>query len=240
MPAKSRTQRVVVKVSGEAFCQAGGVGIDADAMGAAVGEFTEAVKCGAQLAVVVGGGNFVRGRQLTDNPHIQRVTADYMGMLATTMNALALRDALENAGQPACVLGALPVETLVDAVDVRRAIEHLEAGRIVILAGGTGRPFVTTDTCAALRACELGADAVLKATKVDGVYDCDPVTNPKAKRYETLTYDKAIADELGVMDLTAISLCRENAIPIIVFQLSQPGALAAAIRGEKVGTVISG
>ena len=239
MASQPRYHRVVVKISGEAFCQAGDGGVDAEAMDAMVAEFAAAAKLGVQLAVVVGGGNFVRGRHLTDNPHIRRTTADYMGMLATTMNALALRDAFESRGLDAHVLGALAIETLIDPVDVRRAVEHLEAGKILILAGGTGRPFVTTDTCAALRACEFQAEAVFKATKVDGVYDSDPAVNADAKRFKTLTYQQVIADQLGVMDLTAISMCRENRIPIVVFELLKSGSLTAALCGEDVGTVIA-
>ena len=238
MAAKPRYQRVIVKLSGEALCGPEGFGVDATALAATAKQLAEAAGLGVQLGVVVGGGNFIRGRQLRDNPHIQRTTADYMGMLGTVTNGLALRDALESAGQPACVLSALPVETVVDPVDIRRAVAHLEAGRIVILAGGTGRPFVTTDTCAALRACELGADALLKGTKVSGVFDSDPETNPSAVRYDRLTYQKVIADQLGVMDLTAVSLCMENKLPIVVLKVTEPGALTAALRGEDIGTVI--
>ncbi|MHC4561286.1 MAG: UMP kinase [Planctomycetota bacterium] len=238
MADRPHHKRVVLKISGEALCSPGGFGVDADAVGAVVDELAAAARLGVQIAIVIGGGNFLRGRAMKDNPHVRRITADYMGMLATTMNALALRDALEAHGLDACVLGALPIEALVDAVDIRRADEYLSAGRIVILAGGTGRPFVTTDTCAALRACELQADAVLKGTKVDGVFDRDPEKHADAKQYDRLTYDKAIADQLGVMDLTAISLCRENELPIVVFQLAQSGALAGVLEGKDIGTVI--
>lgn len=238
MPSEPRYKRVVVKLSGEALAAPDRGGVDADAVEAIVDQFAQAATLGVQIAIVIGGGNFIRGRQLAHNPHIGRITADYMGMLATMMNALALRDALESRGLPATVLGALAIETLIDPVDIHRADEHLQAGRIVVLAGGTGRPFFTTDTCAALRACELKADAVLKATKVDGVFDSDPNTNPNAKRFDRLTYEKVIADKLGVMDLTAVSLCMDNDIPIIVFDLFAPGALAAAVGGKDIGTVI--
>jgi len=234
-----RYNRVVLKLSGEALCSPGEGGVDTAAMDAIVGELVRAAGTGVQLAIVIGGGNFIRGRQLTDNPHVRRVTADYMGMLATTMNALALRDALEAAGVAASVMGALAIEGLVEPVDIRRAVDRLEEGHVVILAGGTGRPFVTTDTCAALRACELSADAVLKATKVDGVFDRDPEKHPDAKRYERLTYEQVLADKLGVMDLTAISLCMENALPIVVFQLTQAGALTGVLTGGDVGTAIA-
>ena len=238
MPSEPRYKRVVVKLSGEALAAPDRGGVDADAVEAIVDQFAQAATLGVQIAIVIGGGNFIRGRQLALNPHIGRVTADYMGMLATTINALALRDALESRGLPATVLGGLAIETVVDPVDIRRADEHLRAGRILVLAGGTGRPFFTTDTCAALRACELGADVVLKATKVDGVFDSDPNTNPNAKRFDRLTYEKVIADKLGVMDLTAVSLCMDNNVPIIVFDLFAPGALAAAVGGKDIGTVI--
>ena len=239
MSASLRYERVVVKLSGEALCRPGEGGLDADALGAAAAELAEAAGLGLQIAVVIGGGNFLRGRSLKDNPHVQRVSADYMGMLATVMNALALRDALLARGADACVLSALPIDTVVEPVDIRKAIGHLDAGRIVILAGGTGRPFVTTDTCAALRACELQAQALLKGTKVDGVFDSDPETNPDAKRYESLSYEKVLADRLGVMDAAAVSLCMDNGVPIVVYQLSQPDALKRIVQGDVIGTTIS-
>ncbi len=233
-----RYGRVVVKLSGEMLCSPGAFGIDADAVGMVVREIAAAVQTGAQVAVVTGGGNFMRGRYLKDDPSIQRTTADYMGMLATTMNALALRDALEHAGLASEVLGAIYMECVCDPVDIRRARSLLDDGVVVILAGGTGRPFVTTDTCAALRACETGADAVLKATKVDGVYDSDPNINPDAKIYDRLTYQQVLADRLGVMDLTAISMCMDNHIPIVVFQMATEGNLAGVIRGKDIGTFV--
>ena len=239
MSAQLRYSRVVVKLSGEALCQPGGVGVKTDALKAAASELTEAAGLGLQIAVVIGGGNFLRGRMLKDVANVQRVTADYMGMLATVMNGLALRDALLALGTDACVLSALPIEAVVEPVDIRKAIGHLEAGRIVILAGGTGRPFVTTDTCAALRACELQAQALLKGTKVDGVFDADPETNPDAKRYDALSYEEVLTDRLGVMDAAAVSLCMDNGVPIVVYQLTQPDALKQIVQGRVIGTTIS-
>jgi uridylate kinase len=238
MSAKLRYRRVVVKLSGEALCQPGEGGVETGALAAAAAELTEAAATGLQIAVVIGGGNFLRGRMLKDAPNVQRVSADYMGMLATVMNGLALRDALQACGTEAVVLSALPIEAVVEPVDIRKAIGHLEAGRIVILAGGTGRPFVTTDTCAALRACELQADALLKGTKVDGVFDNDPETDPNATRYDSLPYEKVLADRLGVMDAAAVSLCMDNGVPIVVYQMTQPDALKRIVQGEDLGTTI--
>jgi len=238
MSKNLRYGRVIVKLSGEMLCSPGGSGIDSAALATVVAEIAAAVKTGAQVAVVIGGGNFLRGRQLRDDPAISRVTADYMGMLATTMNALPLRDALEHAGLSSEVLGAIFMECVCDPVDIRRARGLLDDGVVVILAGGTGRPFVTTDTCAALRACELGADAVLKATKVDGVYDSDPQANPDARRFDRLTYQQVLTRRLGVMDLTAISMCMDNNIPIVVFELARAGNLAGVISGKDIGTFV--
>ena len=238
MSRQPQYKRVLVKVSGEGLCDAGGSGIDAGALGSLADEFLPLVHLGVQVAVVVGGGNVVRGRDLADNPRIRRTTADAMGMLSTVINALALRDALIGSGVAAVALGATEMPPFCERFTTAGAIEHLEAGRVVVLAGGTGNPFFTTDTCAALRALEIEAEVVLKATKVDGVYDSDPVSNPDAKRYDRLTYEKVLGDRLGVMDLTAISMCRENGLPIVVFQLSKAGNLAAAVCGEDVGTTV--
>ena len=232
-------KRVLVKLSGESLCACGGWGIDRSAVQAVVGEIKAVVEMGVQIGLVVGAGNLIRGRDLADNPHIARTTADSMGMLATVMNALALRDALQSASLEARVLSATEMGAFCSQFTRIRAEAELDAGRIVLMAGGTGNPFFTTDTCAALRALETGAEALLKATKVDGVFDCDPALNPGAKRYEHLTYEKVLADRLGVMDLTAVSMCMENKLPIIVFQLSKSGSLAAAVRGESVGTMVT-
>jgi len=240
MADKLKYRRLVLKLSGQSLCPPGASGIESQAIAAVVREIVPVVQAGAQPAVVVGGGNFVRGRELTGEGSIQRATADSMGMLATVMNALALRDALEAAGLPARVMSAIPMPSVCEGFDRRRAIHHLEKGRAVLLAGGTGSPFLTTDTAAALRACEIGAEVIVKATKVEGVFDSDPMTNPAAKRYDRLTYQKVLADRLGVMDLTAISLCEDNGIPIIVCQVFQPGNLLKAVRGEEVGTLVAG
>jgi uridylate kinase len=189
--------------------------------------------------VVVGGGNFMRGETLATNGHIQRATADYIGMLATVMNAMALQDTLESMGQPSRVASAINVSQLAEPFIRRRVIRHLEKGRVVILAAGTGNPFFTTDTCAALRATEIGADVLLKATKVDGVYDSDPKKNPNAKLFAKLTYRQVITDNLRVMDMTAISLAMERKIPIIVFNLKKAGNIARVVAGETIGTLIT-
>ncbi|MCE5277125.1 MAG: UMP kinase [Planctomycetaceae bacterium] len=234
-----RYTRVLLKISGESLCQPGCGGIDAAAVAAVADELSALAARGVQIALVIGGGNILRGRDLTANPHVQRPTADYMGMLATVINALALHDTLVSRGAACHVMSAIPMVSVCDAYTIRAASASLAAGKIVILAGGTGSPFFTTDTCAALRASELGAEVLIKATKVDGVFDADPVKNPAARKYSTLTYGKVLADKLGVMDLTAISLCMENRIPILVFQLSRQGNLLAAVSGQDVGTVIS-
>jgi len=232
-------KRVLVKLSGEGLCSAGGSGIERAALSASVDELAALVEMKVQVAVVVGAGNILRGQDLADNPEIQRATADSMGMLATVMNALALRDALLSRGIAACAMSATQMTPICEPFVRGVAIAHLQAGCVVILAGGTGNPFFTTDTCAALRALEINADVLLKATKVNGVYDSDPVKNKDAKRYDRLTYQKVMADRLGVMDLTAISMCMENKLPIIVFKLSDAGSLAAVVRGEDIGTTVN-
>ena len=237
MGDKPRYKRVVVKLSGESFCAADGFCIEASALSALVDELLPLVEMKVQISLVVGGGNIIRGADLAGT-HIRRTTADYMGMLATVINAIALRDSLEDRGVPARVMSAIPMSAVCEPFVRERAIRHLEMGRVVIFAAGTGNPFFTTDTCAALRAGELLADILIKATKVDGVFDSDPMLNPNAKKYDHLTYEKALAERLGVMDLTAFSLCMENGIPINVLQVFQPGNLARAVRGEKVGTLV--
>ena len=233
--AEAHYKRVLLKLSGEMLTTPGTFGIETEAMSSLTGEIASVVSTGVELGIVVGGGNFLRGHQLQDNPHIERVTADTMGMLATTMNALALRDGLESAGVKAEVLGALAIDGVCKPVDIRRARKLLAKGVVVILAGGTGRPFFTTDTCAALRAAEIDADVLLKGTKVDGIYDKDPHVHDDAVRYARLTYQRALTERLGVMDLTAFSMCMDQAIPIIVFKL-EPGSLQAVLRGEDIGT----
>lgn len=201
-------------------------------------EIATVQKSGIEVAIVIGGGNIFRGAGLA-RAGMDRVTGDYMGMLATVMNALAIQDALESAGVFARVMSALQIHDVCEDYIRRRAVRHLEKGRVVILAAGTGNPFFTTDTAASLRAIEIGADVLLKATKVDGVYDADPVKNPDAKRYESVSFDKVLADKLSVMDATAIVMCRDNGLPLRVFDLTRPEALVEAMSGAEVGTLVT-
>jgi len=201
-------------------------------------ELKETAQLGLQLAVVCGGGNFLRGESLTQQLQIPRDTADYMGMLATVMNAVCLQEELEAMGQPTRVMSALSVRAVCEPFIHRRAVRHLEKGRIIILAGGTGNPFFSTDTCAALRASELHAEALLKATKVDGVYSADPQIDPQAKLYQKLDFHEVLSKDLKVMDHAAISLCRMNHIPIIVFNMYKSGSIARIVQGQQVGTTI--
>jgi uridylate kinase len=238
MSDRPRYQRVLVKVSGEGFCSPGGTGLVGEALTSLADEIAALPAMGVATGVVVGAGNLIRGRDLQGIPNVHRTTADTMGMLATVINALALRDELLSRGLPAHVMSARELPNVCEPFLRSRAIEWLDAGHVVIFAGGTGNPFFTTDSCASLRALEIGAEVLLKATKVDGIYDSDPVANPGAKRYERLTYQRALSERLGVMDLTAISMCMENDLPIVVFQLSKAGNLAAVVRGETVGTLV--
>jgi uridylate kinase len=236
---KPKYRRVLLKISGESLCGERGFGLDPDAMRWIAKELKAAVGAGAQMAVVVGGGNFLRGAVASKMASIDEATAHHMGMLATVMNGLALQEVLEDVGVETRVMSALEVARVCEPYDRRRCIGHLKAGRLVILAGGTGRPFVTTDTAAAIGALEIGAEVLLKATKVDGVYSDDPVKNPKAKRYTRLTYDEVIRDRLGVMDLSAFDLCREQGLPIIVFDFGKAGNVTKVVSGGTVGTVVS-
>jgi len=236
MSRKPLYKRVLVKLSGESLGSRAGRGIEAPAVTAVADELISVAQMGVQMAVVIGGGNLIRGRDLIDDAHIRRTTADAIGMLATVINGLALRDTLEGRRRPARLYSARTMAPVCRLFARGDAVRDLEAGWGVILAGGTGNPFFTTDTCAALRALEIDAEILLKATKVDGVYDGDPEINPKAKRYEELTYEKVLADRLGVMDLTAVSMCMENHLPIQVLQLTRPGNLAAAVCSRKIGT----
>jgi uridylate kinase len=231
-------KRVLLKISGEAFCKEGGTGLDTDEIRSIAGQVIEAVKAGTQVAIVCGGGNIVRGGQLSKHG-INQATGDYMGMLATVINALALQDTLESLGKPTRVMAALPMTSVAEPWIRRRAIRHLEKGRIVILAAGTGNPHFTTDTAAALRATEVGAEILLKASKVDGVYSADPHKDPKAKKYDRLSYLDVLNRGLGVMDLTAISMCMEFHLPIIVFNLRKDGNIALAVSGKQIGTLIT-
>jgi uridylate kinase len=232
-------KRVLLKLSGESFCKAGGFGIDGEQLESIAERIMQVYKLGVQIAVVVGAGNFLRGETFSKKSRIPRHTADYMGMLATVINACALQETLEGLGQPTRVLSAIEVSAICEPFIRRKAIKHLEEGRVAILAGGTGNPFFSTDTCAALRASELDANVIIKATKVDGVYDDDPIKNPDAKLFDKISYQDILNKNLRVMDHAAISLCSENKIPIIVLNILQTGNITKALRGEKIGTVIS-
>jgi len=236
--AKSKYNRVLLKLSGESFCKPGEFGINGSALESLAERILEICKLGPEVAVVVGAGNFLRGESLSKVTHIPRNTADYMGMLVTIINACALQETLEKLGQPTRVLSAIEVAAMCEPFIRRKALRHLECGRVAILAGGTGNPFFTTDTCAALRALELKADLVIKATKVDGVYSDDPEKNPDAQLFKELSYDDVLKKNLRVMDHSAISLCRDNNIPIIVLNIFKEGNIAKAICGEQVGTYI--
>ena len=236
--AASAYKRVLLKVSGEGFCKPGGFGLDPEEVRTIARQVKEVVESGCQLAIVVGGGNYLRGLQFAKAADIKRATADYMGMVATVINALALQDCLESLGVNTRVQCAVEMRDVAEPFIRRRAIRHLEKGRIVILAGGTGNPFFTTDTCAALRANELEAEVLLKATKVDGVYSDDPQKDPKATRYSHLTYDDVLRRDLKIIDGAAIVLCKDNHIPIIVFNLKREGNIRRVIAGERIGTRI--
>jgi len=237
--AKSKYERVLLKVSGQSFCKPGGFGIDGQQI-ASIGERIRNIcRIGPQVAVVVGGGNFLRGENFSEVSKIPRNTADYMGMLATIINACALQEMLEKLGQPTRVLSAIAVSAICEPFIRRRALHHFDKGRVVILAGGTGNPFFTTDTCAALRAAELNVDLLIKATKVDGVYSEDPTKNPDAELFTKLSYEDVLKKNLRIMDHSAVSLCRENKIPIVVLNIFKEGNIAKAICGENVGTLIS-
>ncbi len=230
-------RRVLLKVSGEALMGSGAFGIDIATVDRIAADVKDAVEAGTQVCMVIGGGNIFRGVSAAAKG-IDRAQADYMGMLATVMNALAMQAALERAGISSRVQSAIPMQTVCEPFIRRRAERHLEKGRVVIFAAGTGNPFFTTDTAAALRAAEMKCDGLLKGTKVDGVYSADPVKVKDAVRYETLTYQDVLTRELKVMDASAVSLSRENKIPIIVFSIHDRGALAAVLRGEGRATVI--
>ncbi len=231
-------RRVLLKLSGEALMGDLDYGIEPKVIKRIAAEVAEARKRGTEIAIVIGGGNIFRGAGLA-RAGMDRVTGDHMGMLATVMNALAIQDALESQDVFARVMSALQINEVCEDYIRRRAVRHLEKGRVVILAAGTGNPFFTTDTAASLRAIEIGADVLLKATKVDGVYDADPMTSADATRYDTVSFDKVLADKLAVMDATAIVMCRDNGLPLRVFDLTQENALVHAIAGEQVGTLVT-
>jgi len=232
-----RYKRILLKLSGEAGVGGDGFGIDPKTLQAVAEEIAEVARAGVQVCVVVGGGNIFRGAALAE-AGMERASADYMGMLATVINSLAMQSALERQGLQTRVQSAIPMTTVCEPYIRRRAARHMEKGRVVIFAAGTGNPFFTTDTAAALRAAEMGVDAMLKGTQVDGVYSSDPKKDKSAKRYDSLTYMDVLQRDLQVMDASAISLARENRIPIIVFDIHKPGAFAATMRGEGTFTII--
>lgn len=237
---RTRLNRVLLKLSGEAFAGEAGFGLDPKVVGAIAEEIVAVHNEGIECAVVVGGGNFMRGEAFAKEAGIDQAVADSMGMLGTLMNGLALQEAIEKAGVPSRVMSAIQVMALSEMFIRRRALRHMEKRRIVVLAAGTGNPFFTTDTAAVLRALEIRADALLKATKVDGIYDKDPKKFPDATKYTDLSYSQAIKERLGVMDQTAFTMCREHKLPIIVLSIFEKGAMRAAAIGGDVGTYVGG
>jgi uridylate kinase len=230
-------KRILLKLSGEALMGQGTHGIDPDVIQRLAGEIHEVVSQGAQLGLVIGGGNILRGAGLAAQG-MNRVSGDHMGMLATVINALAMQDAIEKVGTDCSVMSALTIDQVCEPYSSRQAIQYLEQGRVVIFAAGTGNPFFTTDSAASLRAIEIGADIMLKATKVDGVYTADPVTDPAATLYRRITYDEALAQKLGVMDATALVLCSEHKMPLRVFNVFEAGQLGRIMDGQDIGTLV--
>lgn len=230
-------KRVLIKLSGEALMGELDYGIDPAMINRVAREIAEVVKMGVEVGLVIGGGNIFRGAGLAESG-MDRVAGDHMGMLATVMNSLAMQDALEKNGQPASVMSALSMDRICEEYTHRGAMEHLRNSRVVIFAAGTGNPFFTTDTAGCLRAIEIKADVIMKATKVNGVFDCDPMKNADAKRYERLSFDEVLEKDLKVMDATAVVLCRDNKLPLRVFNLNEAGALPEAIRNQSVGTEV--
>jgi uridylate kinase len=238
--AKPVYRRILLKLSGEALMGKQDFGIDQEVLGALSAEVRQVMELGVQVALVVGGGNIFRGIRTSREYGIDRASADYMGMLATVINSLALQEKFERDGVVTRVLSAIEMRAIAEPYIRRRALRHLEKGRVVIFAGGTGNPYFTTDTAAALRAMEINAEVILKATKVDGVYDRDPMTDKKAKKFTELTYIDVLQKNLKVMDATAISLCMDNGLPIVVFNLTRRGNIVRVVRGEKIGTIVHG
>jgi uridylate kinase len=234
-----KPKRVLLKLSGEVFCKPGGFGIDTKELGLIADEIRDAMKAGAQIAVVVGGGNIIRGAELAKSGDIQQATADYMGMLGTVMNGAALKEKLDSIGIDSRMMSALDIKAVAEPFIRHRALRHLDKGRVIILAAGTGNPFFTTDTCAALRATELECDVLLKATKVDGVYSADPKTNPDATRYSELSFAEALQKKLAIMDMTALAMCQEREIPVLVFDFKIQGNIRRVIEGEEIGTLLT-
>tara|TARA_B100001093_G_C26701122_1_gene959142 strand:+ start:410 stop:1132 length:723 start_codon:yes stop_codon:yes gene_type:complete len=231
-------RRVLLKLSGEALMGDLNYGIKPKVIQRIANEIATARESGVEIAIVIGGGNIFRGSGLA-RAGMDRVTGDHMGMLATVMNALAIQDALESINVHARVMSALKINAICEDYIRRRAVRHLEKGRVVILAAGIGNPFFTTDTAASLRAIEIGADVLLKATKVDGVFDSDPEKNPDAKKFDAVSYDQVLTDKLSVMDATAIVMCRDNNLPLRIFNLIEPDALVKAMSGDKIGTIVT-
>ncbi len=236
--SKTRFKRVLLKISGEALMGGGEYGIDTETVNRVAQDMKDAIKLGVQVCLVIGGGNIFRGVSGAA-VGMDRASADYMGMLATVINSLAMQNALEKIGVDTRVQSAIPMDTVCEPYIRRRAIRHIEKGRVVIFGAGTGNPFFTTDTAAALRASEMGCDALLKGTKVDGVYTADPAKNPNATKFDTLTYLDVLARDLGVMDASAISLARESKIPVIVFSIKSPGAFAELMQGRGACTIVT-
>jgi len=232
-----RYQRVLLKISGEALAGERGLGFDFDTMDRIADEIANVVRIGTSLGLVIGGGNIVRGSQLS-RLGMDRVGADYMGMLGTVINALAVQDILERKGLETRVMTAIRMEELAEPYIRRRALSHLDNGRIVIFAAGTGNPYFSTDTAAVLRAIQIKADVIIKATSVDGVYSADPKQDPTATFYDEISYRDVMLEELKVMDQTAVTLCKENSLPLIVLNIHRPGVIAAAVQGERIGTLV--
>jgi uridylate kinase len=238
-PTTAAPRRVLLKLSGEALMGDSEYGIDPGTVRAIAGQVAEAAGEGTEIAVVVGGGNIFRGLAASARG-MDRSTGDYMGMLATVMNGLAIQDALEQVDCPTRVMSAIAMNEIAEPYIRRRAVRHLEKGRVVVMVAGTGNPYFTTDTAATLRAVEIHAQVILKATRVDGVYDADPETHPNARRYSRIGYTELLSNRLQALDATAVSLAMDNDMPIVVFDMTQPGNIARAVRGERIGTLISG
>lgn len=239
MSASKVAQRLVLKISGESLSPVGQLGIDTQELKLIAAEISSACELGGQIAVVVGGGNIIRGARLAKDGVVHQSTADYMGMLGTIINGLALKEALEGMGRPARVMSAINVPAVAEPFIRGRAVSHLEKGRVIILVAGTGNPFFTTDTCASLRGIELNASVLLKATKVDGVYTADPKKDPTATRFDRLTFAEAIERQLGVMDMTALTMCMEHNLPVCGFDYKAPGNIRRVVAGERIGTLLT-
>ena len=232
-------RRVQLKISGEGLASPDGFGIDAEALERSASEIQKVYALGTEIAVTVGGGNILRGNRFAQESRIPEATAHYMGMLATVMNSLALQETLESMDVPTRVMSSIAIASVCEPYVRRRCVRHLEKGRVVVLAAGTGRPFVTTDTAAALASVEIKADVLFKATQVDGVYSDDPKKKPDATLYEKLTYDQVIDERLGIMDVSAVDMCQRHGVPIVVFNLHKSGNMKRVVQGEAVGTIIS-